>query len=368
MLPNSQLSLIPLGAGDLIDRAVRLYRKNFWTFALIAAPPMLIGTVFLFGWTMLGRNLFAVNSSNSVETGFYQVFIYLRSILIWIVQTVATLVVMGGASRNFVRNLLFDERITFRETYRNTKKRVGGLIVASTLIVVVLGFFAFVLFYLVMLVGFLGGLVIGSVFQFSTILMGILLTVFVAAVIFGGFWLFFLVVSRFVYVPQIMLVEGAPAMSAIGRSAMLAGKNVKRIAALFIFSIVATYSALALLFIPFGWYAWVSGIDFVSFDAADTIPAWYQIGSQIISQISLILLTPVWMIGLCLLYVDERVRKEGYDIELMAARRLGGIPKVSAEYLNPLQPALSEKTTPVKSSGVTRKNEKNSKMTILGLD
>jgi uncharacterized membrane protein len=34
------VSLALLGAGDLIDRAVRFYRKNFWTFFLIAAPPI----------------------------------------------------------------------------------------------------------------------------------------------------------------------------------------------------------------------------------------------------------------------------------------------------------------------------------------
>ena len=40
-------------------------------------------------------------------------------------------------------------------------------------------------------------------------------------------------------------------------------------------------------------------------------------------------------------YVDERVRSEGYDIELMAARRLGDIPTVPHTYINPLQPAIS---------------------------
>jgi hypothetical protein len=36
------------------------------------------------------------------------------------------------------------------------------------------------------------------------------------------------------------------------------------------------------------------------------------------------------------------VRHEGYDIELMAAIRLGEIPDVPHEYLNPLQPALAD--------------------------
>lgn len=48
------------------------------------------------------------------------------------------------------------------------------------------------------------------------------------------------------------------------------------------------------------------------------------------------------MIGLCLLYVDERVRHEGYDLELMAAARLGDIPSVPTSYVNPLQPALAD--------------------------
>ena len=40
---NPQLiSLAPLGAGDLIDRAVRLYRHHFVTLIRIAAPPVIV--------------------------------------------------------------------------------------------------------------------------------------------------------------------------------------------------------------------------------------------------------------------------------------------------------------------------------------
>ena len=51
-----------------------------------------------------------------------------------------------------------------------------------------------------------------------------------------------------------------------------------------------------------------------------------------------ILLTPVWMLGLSLLYVDERVRHEGYDIELMASRQLDEFPDVNVT--SPLGTAL----------------------------
>jgi len=45
------------------------------------------------------------------------------------------------------------------------------------------------------------------------------------------------------------------------------------------------------------------------------------------------------MLGLSLLYVDERVRHEGYDIELMAARQLGELP--NTDVMSPLGTALS---------------------------
>ena len=38
----TQLSLTPLGPGDLIDRAIRLYRRHFATLLWIAAPPTLV--------------------------------------------------------------------------------------------------------------------------------------------------------------------------------------------------------------------------------------------------------------------------------------------------------------------------------------
>ena len=66
------------------------------------------------------------------------------------------------------------------------------------------------------------------------------------------------------------------------------------------------------------------------------------------------MLTPVWMLGLSLLYVDERVRHEGYDIELMAARQLGEFPDVNVS--SPLGTALysmerKQPPPPPRSSG-----------------
>ena len=90
---------------------------------------------------------------------------------------------------------------------------------------------------------------------------------------------------------------------------------------MFLFYWFATWSALAILAIPLLWYGSLHGVDILP-NRAETWPVWYAIGYSVITQVSAILLVPVWMLGLSLMYVDERVRQEGYDIELIAARQL----------------------------------------------
>lgn len=358
---TSQLSLTPLGAGDLIDRAVRFYRNNFWTFVWIAAPPIVVGTIISVAWTMLGRKLFFGGSTLSPDVMvFYTLFNWFGGMVIWLVESIAVLTVMGGASRNFVRHLLFGEPITFRETYKNVRERVFGLIAASTILSVLLGFIGFIIFYFGFIIAFLGVMASIAAFSFSPFITFIVAFLLSLAVAFGTGWLIFLIASRFAYVPQVMLVEGLGVFAAIGRSVSLASGNVRRFAALFIFSTVATYSALSLFYIPLGWYAYLSGVEIFTF-GTQTVPAWYEIAGQFVWQASFILLMPVWMIGLCLLYVDERVRHEGYDIELMAARRLGEIPSVPNQFVNPLQPALAQQNLPDQTP-------KKSEMTTLGLN
>jgi len=133
-----------------------------------------------------------------------------------------------------------------------------------------------------------------------------------------------------------MLVEGKGVLEAFSRSFSLARGNVRRLMAMTLFTTFATYSALMILLLPLGWYGYLSGVDPLN---SAQWPAWYSIAYSVLGPLSSILLTPVWMLGLSLLYVDERVRHEGYDIELMAARQLGELPDVNVS--SPLGTALS---------------------------
>ena len=70
--------------------------------------------------------------------------------------------------------------------------------------------------------------------------------------------LFFFLVGRVAYVPQVMLVEGKSVFSAFGRSLSLASGNVRRLMAMTLFTTFATYAALMILLVPLGWYGVVA--------------------------------------------------------------------------------------------------------------
>ncbi|HEX6186789.1 MAG TPA: hypothetical protein VFZ40_01810, partial [Pyrinomonadaceae bacterium] len=285
----------------------------------------------------------AIGTTPSNMRLFLYILMLLGGGLVIVAGSLFSLIVMGGAARNLVAHLLWDEPVSFRSTYAAVKSRFWGLLGASVLIALWLTFcawLAFMGFYVVFLVVFVGVFAIASVLpEFVT---GIVVVFGIIGALVGALVLFFLLAGRMAYVPQAMLVEGRSVGSAIGRSFSLASGNVRRLMAMALFTFFATYSALALLIIPLGWYGWASGVDVSPFGTE--WPAWYAIGYEVILQCSHILLAPIWMLGMSLLYVDERVRHEGYDIELMAARQLPPMPELPG-VMSPFAPALVTRRT-----------------------
>ena len=339
----NQLPLAPLGAGDLIDRTVRLYRRHFWALIRASAPPIVVTAIGVVLWTIGLRELSATASGRLLAVYFIATAAGLVLIL---VGYLLHLIVMGGASRSLVSHLLWNEPVTAHDIYRTVFARFWKLLGATFLVGLWLSIsfgVAAVAWYFVVLV-----VVLVSVLLGATLLPYWLAAIIAIALVlmsaFGALYLFFLLAGRLAYVPQVLLVEGRGVFDAIGRSVSLARGNIRRLMAMFVFTIFTTYSALMLLLIPLGWYGYLNGVDPFSLNPQDQ-PLWYAIGSQVVGQCASILLTPVWMLGLSLLYVDERVRHEGYDIELMAARAFGEMPTLDDGTLAPIAPAISSDTS-----------------------
>src|SRR2546423_834050 len=122
---QGELALAPLGAGDLIDRAVRLYRRHFLTLIRIAAPPVLLSA---FGSTVTTIAFRAIGATPSSVRVLLYVLMILGGGFIIICGSLFSLIVMGGATRNLVAHLLWDEPVSARATYRAIKSRFGGLL------------------------------------------------------------------------------------------------------------------------------------------------------------------------------------------------------------------------------------------------
>jgi len=351
-LAVKQLQLAPLGAGDLIDRTVRLYRRHFMALIRASAPPVVVSAAGTVLWSVSVRAIAATGSEGRLAL--YSLLAFF-GVLIWFLGLLAQLIVMGGASRNLVMHLLWGEAVTARLIYRSVRSRFWGLLAATLAVVlwllislaasfVVFGLALFLLFVAV-LVSTVAGL------PWLTVVLAVVL--YLAALLLM-LYVFFLVAGRVAYVPQVLMVEGRGVAESVSRSVELARGNVRRLMGMFLFTSFATYSTIILLLVPLGWFAYLNGVSPFQLDAT-RLPAWYTVTYEVVVQFSTILIAPVWMLGMSLLYVDERVRHEGYDIELMAAQRFGEMPALPAGARVPLAPALA---APQAKPARTREEEK----------
>src|SRR5213595_240440 len=93
----NQLQLAPQGAGDLIDRAVRLYRRHFFTLLRIAAAPVMISA---FGWVMWTIGIREVGNTATTSGVLFYGFLIFAAVVVIAAGHIFGLIVMGGASRN----------------------------------------------------------------------------------------------------------------------------------------------------------------------------------------------------------------------------------------------------------------------------
>ena len=331
----NDLHLVPLGAGDLIDRAVRLYRRHLFTLMRIAAPPVVVSAIGWVMWTIGWRQVFTTPDTAALI--FYVLLIFAAICLI-AGGHIFSLIVMGGASRNLVTHLLWNEPVLARTTYAAVRSRFWSLLGATLLVVMWLG--------IAMMAASTGGYFLGFFLVIAVALLMQIAPVWVSVIvgIVGGLaalavslWLFFFMAGKVAYVPQVLLVEGKRVFDSVSRSFSLAKGNWRRLMAMTFFITFATYSALMILVVPLWVYGYVNGVSTEPFSTNQ--PVWYAIGYSVLEPLSSILLAPVWMLGMSLLYVDERVRHEGYDIELMASQKLDPMPHI--DVTSPFAPAIS---------------------------
>jgi hypothetical protein len=259
------MELRPLEVGELLDRTFSLYRKHFLVFVGIAAIPEL---VLLLTQLAMIAVLFGAGSQGSPDAmARLSVFVVLSSGVV----ALLTYSVAQGATVAAVADLYLERPAGIGKAYADIKGRWLPLLVAMTLVSVVSGF--------------------GLVF---CIVPGVLL-----------------MVAWSVTFPAVVVERMRP-VEAMQRSWRLTAGSRPRIFLATLVVVALSYVINAICQLPGIAMAGVSGLM-----NSASIPVMALVALQVGNAVSACATLPLISILLSLVYYDQRVRKEGFDLQLM---------------------------------------------------
>jgi len=307
--------LEPMSTGDVIDRAVRLYRRNFTSLVAIVTVPTLVGYIaslmFWYGYT----NLF-INTARPGAAPDDAVWMLILGLIGYPVWFFVLLFTVCGLSRVIGDNVMMGAPITFRRCFATARRRIGdvlvmGLMLVGLLLVMYIAL-VFALFILIMIIGLIGSAVVAA--HLPQWAMTLIIVVAIVAGIAIALMVVSLITARFVFMPQALMIEGVSAGSSFGRAARLGSGNWYRVGSIMLFAYFVSLSLMGALTLPLLAAFYLAGWIGQDFFSSTTWNVFYTSFSQIASLLSL----PIWIVSFTLLYFDSRVRKEAYDIELLA--------------------------------------------------
>jgi uncharacterized membrane protein len=321
-----ETSLRPLSLGEILDRTAQLYRSNFVLFAGIAA---------VYAGVMLVLGLLQIGLAELLR------ILHMTQQLQWLTWTAAGAVILlmfifagmaVAANNRAVAWVHLGESATIRGAYLSILPRLGrylwlmtitAFVVWLPLVLVYGGYLALILLYVRP-----SGLLAHS---------GASANPQVAMVFFGATLAFcLLVLLAFVYGVVMFLryslavpacvVENLKARQALRRSVALSKGARGRIFVLGLLVFVIEIGLVLMTQIFFVVLAFKHG----------QLPVGLRVLQQIVGFFTNAFIGPIYATGLTLFYYDQRVRKEGYDIEWMM--QAAGL---TAPAIEPAQPTAS---------------------------
>jgi hypothetical protein len=332
-----ETNLRPLTLGEILDRTAQLYRTNFVLFAGISAVYagiMLVLSLFQIGLGELLRVLHMSQQVPWVTLAFVAVFLPLS--FIFAGAAVA-------ANNRAVAWVNLGEPATIRGAYRSILPRLGTYLWLMTIVAFIIwlpivliygGYFSVLFFYLRPLGIFAKG---GSAAnpQSAVIFLG----VSALLILLVGFWLVYAILMglRYALAVPACVVEKLTARNALRRSIHLSQGSRGRIFVL----------GLLIIVIQLGLVALTQAVFIVAaFKQHGLLPAWLRIVQQIVSFFTNTFIGPMYATGLTLFYYDQRVRKEGFDIEWMMQAAGLTVPAPVPESEPPSQSAEAPSAEP----------------------
>lgn len=301
--PVSTSGLRPRSIGELLDAAFTLYRRNFLLLVAIAAVVQLpyavlqlvvyrvadiggrLGSLQTFGTTINNQGGRLTPEQSSQLTGDIGAFAVYIGVLL-VVQYFIVYPLSLAATTHAVSSRYLDQAVSVGGSYRAALGMWRSLIAMILLLAVMIG-----------------GLFVGAIVL--AVLTGAAALVFLLVLVVGVFAIVVLV--RTTVAAQTIVIERTSGRGGLRRSWHLTGGFFWRIVGIMLVLGILQAIVGAVLALPAA--ALASGLSL------DT----QQMISQAVSAASAIFVAPVTLVTLTLLYYDLRIRREGFDLEMLTA-------------------------------------------------
>jgi hypothetical protein len=283
-------ALRPMSTAQLLDRTFFLYRRNFILFAGIAVfPPAFVLVAQMIGFAIPKAENNLPGLANGIAATSAGVIV---GILLYLIgYSVAT-----GASIYAVSNAHLGKTTTISQSYRSVSNRVGAIIATSICTGLVI--------FAVCVIAILAGVALAKVMGPSSAFI---------LIPGGAIGIFFLIrlLLRYSIATQGCVLEKLGPVQSIKRSFFLTRGSEGRIFLIILLNVIIV-TALTLVFsIPT-----FVGTGLVATKGSQP-PMQYQLMQALASFMASTLSGPISIIAFSLVYYDQRVRKEAFDLTLM---------------------------------------------------
>lgn len=293
--------LRPHGVGELLDGAFSLYRRNFLLFAAITAVvqvPFAMLQLLVYELTNVSGRLSDIRSvTTSVQQGntlseaqVTQILNDLGALVaflgaVLIIQFLLVRPLQQAATTSAVSARYLDQPINLDQAYAAALSRWRSLV-------------ALVLWLLLL---FAAPLTIGTLLAIAAHSPALLVIFVLAATVF-----IIVVVVRTTVAPQAVVLEKLGGWQGIKRSFQLTERSAWRVFGISLLLTLIQSIAGAVIILPIN--ALFSG----------SVQSTQDIASQVGQAIIAVFIAPITLVTLTLLYYDLRIRREGFDIEMLA--------------------------------------------------
>ena len=313
-----QTDLRPMTLGEILDRTAQLYRTHFLLFAGIAAVyagVLLVLNLVQIGIGELLRHLHMTQQLPWVTLG----FVVLIVPLIFIFAGAAV-----AANNRAVAWVNLGRPASIRSAYLSILPRIGRYLWLMT----ILGFLIYIPFVLLSIAYFIflfayarprgvfshGG---ANADMQTTAMLAIITMVFLLIAVVAVAYAVFMALRYSLALPASVL-EDLKARDAIRRSVALSQGSRGRI---FVLGLLISAIQIGLVGVTQVFFL------IAAFKAHGQLPVWAQILQQVVGFFTNSFIGPMYATGLTLFYYDQRIRKEGFDIEwLMEAAGMTAPP------------------------------------------